>query len=134
MDYRTLRNELTNDPATVGYAGMTDAQAATALNAANQVRARTLIPAYEVWEAIVPAEWTALSAAEKQRIQSLLSMGTVNAAGANTRASFLAAFAGGTQTRTNLAALQNELVSRAAILGLGTVTTLDVTRARAGVW
>lgn len=134
MDYQVLRNELLNDPASIGYAGMTDVQAAAALNNANQTRARAIIPAYEIYEAIVPAEWASLTAAEKQRVQTMLSMGNVNAAGTNTRASFLAAFGAGTTTRANLAALQNETVSRAAILGLGPVQTIDVTRARAGVW
>lgn len=134
MDYRKLRDELTTDPLARGYAGMTDVQAAASLNTADRAVARTIIPAYEIINATVPAEWAALSAAEKQRYQTMTGAGQVDASNANVGAAFLAMFAGGTATRTALAALQSTTMSRAAELGLDTVTTLDVERARGGRW
>jgi hypothetical protein len=137
VDYRKLADELTTDPAALGYAGMTDAQAATALNRTNgggRAVTRELVPAYEVWEAIVPAEWDAITAAEKERIRITLSLGTVMMRGPNTRAALRGAFGAGTATRAALLALQTEAKSRAAELGLGPVTARDVSVARGGKW
>lgn len=134
MDLQALRAELLTDPLARGYSAMTDAQVVTSLNVANRSVARDTIPAHEVVEATVPAEWAALSAQEKQRYAILTGAGDVNVKGPNTRASFLAMFGAGTATRTALAALQTKTVTRGAELGLNTVTALDVSRARAGVW
>lgn len=131
MDLAALEAELTNDPLGRGYSGMTDAQAADSLNTVNRPTTRTLIPAHEVFEAIVPGEWGAVSAENKARVNAMLAMGEVNAAGANTRATFQAAFGAGTTTRTNLAALQNgPNVSRATELGLSFVWAAQVGKAR----
>lgn len=119
MDYAILVAELQNDPLSRGYALMTDAQRLASLLAVNRPTERTVIPAYEVLEAIVPSEWSALSAAEKQRVQTIISAGQVNLKGSNTRAALGAAFAAGTTTRTNLLALQvGDPISRAFELGL----------------
>jgi hypothetical protein len=132
--YDALKQEIANDPLALGYAGKTDAQIAALMNGADRstTAPRTVVAAYEVWEAIVPADWAALTAQEKQRVQSLLGMGTVNLAGANTRASLAAAFAAGTPTRTNLTALQAQTVPRSRaqeIFGLA-VTDQDILAAR----
>lgn len=132
MDFVVLHNELTNDPLDRGYAGMTDQQAADSLNAVNRSRERGVVPSYEIIDATVPAEWAALSAAEKQRYQTLTGAGQVNVRSGNARAAFMAMFGAGTQTRTNLAALQNEQVSRATELGLEYVYEGHVFMARAG--
>lgn len=133
-DYTALAAEIAADPLALGYAGKTDAQVAALLNGADRstTAARSVVPAYEVWEAIVPAEWAALSAAEKQRVQTLLAMGQVNLAGPNTRAGFAAAFAAGTATRTALLALPTQSIARTRaqeVFGVP-VTDQDVARAR----
>jgi len=130
MDYGRLKTEITTDPAGLGYAGKTDQQIADIMNTRNRSVNRITVPAYEVWEAIVPAEWAAVSAQEKQRVQTILSMGTVSVLGANTRASFAAAFAAGTTTRANLVALQTELKTRGEELGLGRISAGHVAKAR----
>jgi len=99
MDYPALQAELTADPLARGYAAMTDAQAVTSLTTANRSVARAVIPAREVIEATVPAEWAALTAQEKQRYALLTGAGEISVKGANTRASFLAMFGAGTATR-----------------------------------
>ena len=134
MDYRILADELAGDPLGRGYAGMTDAAAATPLNTANRAVERGLVAAHEIFEAIVPSDWTVLSAAEKQRLQTIMSLGEVNLRGTNTRAALAAAFGAGTATRTALVALQSEMMSRAAELGLSAVAKNDVTVARGGRW
>lgn len=132
MDYAALKTELTTDPLTRGYAGMTDQEASDSLNTKNRTRDRVVIPGYEVIEATVASEWSALSAAEKQRYQTLVSAsGGVYAKGANTRAAFLAMFGGGTATRTNLAALQTESISRAEEIGWSEMKPGYVAQARA---
>lgn len=132
MDFVILHGELINDPLGRGYAGMTDAQAAASLNMVNRPRERGVVPAHELIDATVPAEWATLTAAEKQRYQTLTGAGEVNVRSANVRAAFMAMFGAGTATRTALAALQNEQVSRAAELGLETVYEGHVFMARAG--
>jgi hypothetical protein len=131
-----LKWELTNDPVPLGYAGKTDTECAALLTARTRTLNRITISAPDLFEAIVPAEWKGLTADEKSRVQTILSMGTVNLSGANTRASLGAAFAAGTQTRANVLALYATAngQSRAAEIGLGEVTAGDVQRARAGVW
>jgi hypothetical protein len=127
MGYVELAAEL-QKPA---YTSLTDVTAASTLNAAIVAVERTIVPAYELWEAIVPSEWSAATAAERTRVQVLLSMGNVNLKGANTRASLAAAFGAGTTTRTNLVALQSRTTSLADALGFpGGVQAWQVAKAR----
>lgn len=132
MDFVVLAQEINLDPLGRGYAGMTDAQAAISLNTVSRSRERGVVPAHELIDATVPSEWAALSAAEKQRYQTLTGAGQVNVQSANVRSAFAAMFGAGTTTRANLAALQNEQVSRATELGLETVYEGHVFMARAG--
>lgn len=133
MDYTILTNELTNDPLARGYAGMTDQEVVDSLLTKNRPTERTVVPSYEIFDAIVPAEWAALTSQEKQRVQTILAMGSINIKGSNTRQSFLDAFAPGTTTRTNLAALQvGPNISRAEELGISDVGDGHVASARGG--
>ena len=135
INYAALKAEVQTDPLALGYATPLAAGNHAALaDLLNQVRSGISIDletvqAWAVFNAIVPAEWAALSAQEKQRIQIILSMGTVSVKGANTRSAFLAAFAAGTTTRTNLAALQTRVGSRAEQLFSQSVTPADIAQA-----
>lgn len=127
-----LKTELTVDPIVRNYSAMTDAQVVTSLQTVNRTPNRKIIPAREVIEATVAAEWAALNAAEKQRYQTITGAGDIDVEGTNTRAAFLAMFGAGTQTRTNLAALQTgPAVSREKELGLPNVGAHHVAIARA---
>jgi hypothetical protein len=133
-DYAALKAEVANDPLALGYAGKTNQQVADLMNGADRSiqSPRFVVDAWEVWEAIVPADWAALTTQEKQRVQTILGMGRVNLAGTNTRASLAAAFAAGTPTRTNLTALQTQTVPRSRaqeIFGMA-VTDQDILAAR----
>lgn len=77
---------------------------------------RGSIESYEIINATNPAEWTALSSAEKQRYQTIVGAGKVDTSSANVRAAFLAMFAAGTTTRTALIALGKRQGSRAEVL------------------
>jgi hypothetical protein len=131
-DYLALKAELEKpDLASLG-----DVAAASKLNAdqVTTTEPRTIVPSYEVWEAIVPAEWKALTADEKQRIQTIVGMGQVNLAGPNTRSALATAFGVGTASRTSLLALQTLTVSisrAVSIPGWGiSVSAGDVAHAR----
>jgi plasmid replication initiation protein len=134
-DYLALKNEILNDPLSLGYAGKSDAQVAALMNGASRptTSPRTVVAAYDVYEAIDPAEWSALSAAQKQTIADVLGMGEVNAAGARTRATFAAAFGAGSVSRANLLALTTVSAARSRaqeVFGVA-VTDLDIAKARA---
>lgn len=133
MDIAALAAELTNDPLGRGYSGMSNAQAAASLNTVNITGPeRDIIEAYELIDATVPAEWASLSAAEKQRYQTITGAGRVNIKNANTRSSLASIFGAGTTTRANMLALQaGPQISRATQLGLGTVGDGHVASARA---
>jgi len=119
MDLAALKAELLADPLSLGYAPMlAGGQDSTVADAMNAVRQsidinRGVIPSYEIVNATTPAEWTALSAAEKQRYQTLTGAGQVDSGNANVRAAFQAMFAAGTATRTALTALLTRKGSRA---------------------
>jgi len=119
INYAALKTELQTDPTGLGYAGpLGRGETQVVADLLNAVRQgvsieRETVPAYEVWEAIVPSEWAALTANDRQRVQTILSMGEVSVRGTNTRSSFAAAFGAGTSSRTQLAALQNRPGSRA---------------------
>lgn len=140
IDYQALRNEIQNDPTAIGFAAMVTAGDTGAIaDALNLSRVainitRDVVPSYEVFDAIVPSEWAALSSQEKNRIQLILSMGQVLVKGTNTRQAFLDAFSAGTTTRTNLAALQTRKGSRLEqLFGAGSsISYQEVGRALGG--
>ena len=137
MNYTALKTELTTDPLALGLVALSNEAAAAKLNevpntaSAGRLVERDVVPSWEVFEAVVPAEWAALSAAEKQRLQTMLSMGSINLKKPNTRAAFIAMFGAATTTRANLIALQNSTASRATFLFGEKVEYWDVARARA---
>ncbi len=124
MDYLALKNEIQNDPKTLGYAGKSDLAIADIMNTiglSNEFINRGVIPSYEVINATVPAEWAVLTVPEKQRYQTITGAGQIDSSNANVRAAFQAMFATGTQTRINLTALLTRSCSRAEALGLGNI-------------
>lgn len=137
MDYTALKNELQTDPAALGYAASIASGALSPVVALlNAVRGtilidRDLIESYEIINATVPTEWAALSAAEKQRYQTVTGAGQVDCRNANVRATFQAMFGAGTTTRANLTALLTRQGSRAEqLFGAGTyVSAEDIAKA-----
>ena len=135
--YLQLNTEITTDPTLLGlvaeYNAGRDGAVADKINAIGTLDAtRTLVQGYEVLQSIVPAEWTVLTAAQKQQLQTLLACPVLDSSNANIRAWFLAMFAVGTVTRANLSALQTRKGSRAEFLwGIETrITAADVAAAR----
>lgn len=138
MDYAALRNELVVDPLPLNYSGLTDAQAAAKLNAVDtgRTQARTAVSASEILGAIDDGAWPS-TAILQDKLRNILSIDPIDASNTNIRGVIGVVFpnSGATAaTRLRLLALSARTVSRAEELGLGAVTTGDVTRARSGVW
>lgn len=132
MDYQTLKDEIINDPLGRGYAQMSDVEVAQDLTTEYRTYERTSISGAEIFNAIDPAEFSALSDSQKTLVRDVFSLG-VNidvSQGTNARAVLVDAFPSGTTTLENLAGLVNATRSRAAELGLGRVDWRDVRYAR----
>jgi len=129
MDYAVLNNELTVDPLSRGYSGMTDAEAATDLNTEYRDRNVTSMSATDIFQNVDETEYAALTDAQRQAFWGMMGMGTLNPWGQEA-AIFTDLFGGISATITALAAARVETVSRAVELGLGIVTEGDVAKAR----
>ncbi len=122
MNYQILAGEL----ALQAYTGLTDQQAADALNAQNIAVDVDTISGSDVFEATTQTDYAALTATQKSLYHAIITV-----RGSNTRAALLAMFGAGSQTRANLGALQSTLTSRREQLGLPQVGAHHVTFARA---
>jgi hypothetical protein len=119
MDYAALKTEIQSGPLASELAphiaSGNDQAIADALNRVDAARLidRTIVPAREIIDATVVADWTALNAAERLRYQTITGAGEVNLKNPNVRASFQQMFPTGSATRTALLALQRRSGSRA---------------------
>jgi len=135
MDYVALKNELLTDPTGLGYASLVaagqDGDLAVLLNAVRQTINidRELISSHEIVSAIVPAEWTALSAGERERISFIVGAGEVNPKSQNVRDAFTGAFGAPTITRANIVALLTVKGSRAQQVIGSMVSIADIAQA-----
>jgi len=138
MNYLALKNEILNDPNNLGYAPLvaagTDQFVADILNDPSKggTKNRGVVASFEVVNAIDPAEWVALTAQEKQRLQFITGAGEVDVSNNNIVNMFKAMFAAGTVTRAALIALALRPASRAEALGLAAVSNSDIAKALRG--
>lgn len=134
MNIEILKDELTNDPLAVGYSGMDDEAAAASLNDTGAGRTLPVdtLEATTIYEAIDTAEFDALLDPQKEAIDRILSLsgGILVSASSKARAVILAAFPGGTATRTALVAEVTRTVSRGEEIGIGHVWPGHVQEAR----
>lgn len=133
MDYVVLREELLTDPLGRGYSAMSYAEAAADLNTVYRTRDVERLDQADVYNAVVPAEFMALSAGEQQEVWDIVhvggSAGLWVRAGDMARSRFVAIFGAQSDTIQALAALLTEDISRAEELGLGTVRPDHVAKA-----
>ena len=129
MNLAVLAAELTGDPLTRGYSGMSDVEAAADLNTAYREQNKSTMTGGEILQAIDVTEYNALSADDKDRVWQVLHLGTVNPFGREATL-MTTIFGGGSDTLVALAAARKETISRAAELGLGYVRAGDVQKAR----
>ena len=130
MDYVALKAELTDDPLTRGYSGMTDEEAATDLNTVYREKNRTSMSGSEVLNAVNATQWAELTDAQRQTVWNVVHLGTINPFGVEATL-LIGVFGAGTATITALAAARLDSMSRAAELGLGSVFAGHVHDARA---
>lgn len=132
-DLVALKAELDSDPLGRGYAGMTDAQAASSLNdVLDRVPpGNPTFDASEVFQRIDQTEFNALSNADEAKVWNVLHLGLLNPWGRE--ADILTdAFGAGSTTITDLKAWRNgKRVSRGRELGFGIVREGYVSAARA---
>ncbi len=130
MNSTALAAELTNDPETRGYAGMTDVEAAADLNTEYCTRNKTSLTGSQVLNAIDKAEFNSKTADQKQFVWNIVHLGEVNPFGIEADL-MVDIFGGSSTTIEQLQVLRIESISRAAKLDLGHVRAGDVQRARA---
>lgn len=130
MDLGQLKQEITTDPASLGYAGKDDEQIADLLNRPTRTAPRESVDGGTLAASIVFSEYAALTAPQRQYVDMVVTAGTLPWT-ANLKQQLGALFAAGTQTRQNLVALQTRTgASRGEELGLGRVTPSDVADAK----
>ena len=124
-----LKDEITNDPLTLSYSGMTDLDLTNSLNALTRSQNKTSMSASEIYNQIDETEWLALTDPQRQEIWDILHLGDVNPFGLEADR-FLAIFGAGT-TISALNAARVTSISRAAEIGIGFASLGDVIAARA---
>jgi len=131
MDYAVLKDEITVDPLTRGYDGMSDAAIAVDLNTVYRTRTVESVTGSAIFNATDDVEYGALTDAEKDRWLALCAVDSVDVSSGVAKALEAEIFGPATTTRTNLLALKTEDISRAVELGLGVVNQGDVEKAKA---
>lgn len=105
---------------------------ANLINAVDRNSEKATLTSSEIFESIDRGEYEVLSVAQQEQVRVVLGLGDniQIATGTKARSWLLAAFGAGTATRDALQVVAQELVSRAAELGLGRVTIGDIQNAR----
>ena len=131
MDLAVLKTELTDDPLTRGYSGMSDEAAAADLLTAYRTRNMTSMSGDVIFQQTDSAEFAALTDIKKQLWMAFCGRDSINPVHAANVAFVQWVFGVGSDTVSSLAAARVENITRAAELGLGAVRAGDVQRARA---
>lgn len=125
MDLTALKTELGN----AQYANKGDEEIAAMLSVVNRQANRDSLTGGELAASISRSDFTALTAADKQYVQMLVTAATLPTT-ATLKTELGAIFPAGSTTRAALVALLKRPGTRAEELGLGAVTPSDVANAR----
>jgi len=125
-----LADEITNDPLTRGYSGMTDAQVAADINTVYRTQNKTSVSGADLMEQIDSTEYIALSDTKKNQWLSLCGIDTHDPFG-NVVQVVVEIWGGGSTTVSNLSTFRVNNVSRGVELGIGEVSEGAVNKARA---
>lgn len=128
MNIDILKTEITNDPLTRGYSGMSDLAIATDLNTVYRTSNKTIMTATEIFNAINKAEFNALTDSNKQMTWDILHLGDVNPFGLE--ADLFQDIFGASTTITTLQTLRVNNISRGVELNIGNVREGNVWEAR----
>jgi arginase family enzyme len=124
-----IKDELDNDPDTLGYAGMDDITAADAMNINLRQRGKNSVTADEIRGVTIFTEYMALANSQKEEWRWLTIGGDVALTGFDIDM-LKSMFAIGTTTRDNLTALSQEMVTVGVAIDAGEVLKRDITEAR----
>lgn len=130
MNLIILSAELTADPLSRGYSGMSDAEAADSLNAVNRTVIKASMSGDEVFAATVGTEFGGLTDAKRNQWLAFCGRDSINPQGAANVAFLQYIFGAGSDTAAALVAARQVSVSRATELGLPFVWPIDVEDAR----
>ena len=130
MNYLVLTEEITLDPLSRGYAGMTDQEAADDLNTKYREDDVKVVSGSQILNAIDLTELNAKTDAEKAQVWNIIHIGEVNPFGVEADM-LVDIFSGGSASIIALAALRKVDVSRATELGLAIVHSGTIAQARA---
>lgn len=130
MRSKALKNELVNDPLARGYAALSDADAAAALNAVNRSVNVYTLTGDDVFGATDAGEFDALTDNARLMWLSFCARQEIDPF-AQANLNFVTSiFGAGSITLTALGAIRTKTISRAEELGLGTVEEFDITEVR----
>lgn len=129
MNLGILKTEITDDPVSRGYSGMSNKDAATDLNIKYRTKNKETMSSTEVMNAIDKNEFNVLSADNKQLIWNILHISNINPFGIEADL-FVDVFGGGSVTISSLTSLRVVNISRAVELGLGKIREGHVLEAR----
>ena len=130
MNYAILAAELLAGHPDTGAYSEDDEVAAAQGNLINREEPVDSITGQQLVRAVVPADFIGLSDRQEARFWGICGLGDIPVNDANIKAALVAMFVG-TETLTNLAALQTRMVSRFQELHLGIVKAGYIERARA---
>lgn len=130
MASETLRDEISNDPLSRGYSAMTASEVASDLNTEYRERNVQSLSGDMVFQQTDGAEYAGLSQHERLLWNTFTSRATVDPWNGNNEAFVVWIFGSGSTTVDNLKNIRVETVSRAVELGLGSVLSGDVAKAR----
>ena len=130
MDSQILWTEISTDPLSRGYAGMTDAEIAADLDLAYRVRNLSGVSGDVIFQQADGSEFAALTNEKRQLWMAFCGRAVVDP-WAEANIDFVVwIFDAGSQTVTNLSASRTKLISRATELGIDLVKQGHVQDAR----
>lgn len=126
----TLKAEITDDPLSRGYSGMSDIEVANDMNTVYRNTIRPTVSGSEIFNETDDVEYAALTDAQKASWDRLCGIDSIDTSSGVAKAREAELFGAATTTRSNLTALRNPPASRATELGLSKVREGHVQMAR----
>ena len=117
---QALKDELTNDPLTRGYSGMTDQEVVDSLYTINRTRNRVSMTGRAVRNTVNETEYAALAVDKQSQFLALTATDDIDPFGFAVGV-VKDIFGPGATSVSNLATARVESISRAVELGLGTI-------------
>jgi len=118
-----ITTELSGDPLGRGYAGMNQAEKWTSLSTADRDKDIPTITGADLFNAMDPTEWAALTDTQRQTVRDIFHLsGNIDVStGSNARTFLMNIFDAGSDTRANIIAVVQTLITRLEEIGAGAV-------------